>query len=88
MSQSWNTTLKLVISFLACGAVPVRIQPANREPFLRFDLSREPTVIHQTELSMLRTMTVSTNATHAVFRSGQQTLVLQFVPFLIVVFLA
>ena len=82
---TYNTNLKLRITFVECEAARIRIEPAEKEFFNRFDVAAEPTVVMQRLVNSLLNFEMTKSESSVVLKREGQTLEVQFSPFKIVV---
>ena len=82
---AYKTQLKLRISFLECGAARIRIEPLTKEPFNRFDVANEPTVIIQNVITLLQNFEMKKGTDSVILKRDNQQLEVQYAPFRVIV---
>jgi len=78
---TFNNNLDIIVSYVECGALRVRIEPNSKESFKRYDCSKEETIINQKKLSSLSPISHEKNQTHSIIRSQKTTVEICYNPF-------
>jgi alpha 1,3-glucosidase len=78
---TYNNKFLLKIRFHGEETVRVRIEPAEKETFNRFDTSSEPTIIDQKFISAQREFKYVKNDANCVLETEKQSVFVQFSPF-------
>ena len=81
--ETYNSKLLLKIRFHGEQTLRVRIEPAEKETFNRFDTSAEPTIIDQKFIAQQKAFKFTKNDENCELKTEKQTVLVQFKPFLI-----
>jgi len=82
----YNQKLNLYVKFLGEEMVNIRIEPKETESFVRYDASKEDSIVNQTFIQFKKPYNVTKNNTHISLISKKSRVIIQKNPFIIIIF--